>query len=273
MDKIEIMDEIESMLVEFDEYGFEPTITLPFDGREFAKAWKSRILDCIHRLQSESQKQYEDYCLLEAENSVLRQENENLRIDNEDLREKNENLYELGLNENTERFEDMKKIERLEDEVQRLAIVEMDLIGKIADKSAEIERLTEEHERIAWSKHEYLDWVHGFLSTHTDMKDRGEDYKMFDRDWMCGVFWAKIEGSIEYIIDLENQRNELQKQVDELTAFKNEAISLSLYGKGREDGKAETVRKTIDDMGKEIYKRVTDNLKMWLRERYDVEVE
>jgi hypothetical protein len=27
------------------------------------------------------------------------------------------------------------------------------------------------------------------------------------------------------------------------------------------------------DMGKEIYKRVTDNLKMWLRERYDVEVE
>lgn len=88
--------------------------------------------------------------------------------------------------------------------------------NEIAEQKAEIERLKKEHERIAWSKQEYLDWVHGFLSTHTDMKDRGEDYKMFDREWMCGVFWAKIEGSIEYIIDLENQRNELQKQVDEL---------------------------------------------------------
>lgn len=75
----------------------------------------SDVLDLIHRLQEE----------------------------NADLREKNEKLYELGLNENTARFEDMKKIERLEDEVQRLAKVEMELIGKIADKSAEIERLTE----------------------------------------------------------------------------------------------------------------------------------
>lgn len=89
------------------------------------------------------------------------------------------------------------------------------VVDLIHRQKAEIERLTEEHERIAWSKQQYLDWVHGFLSTHTDMKDRGEDYKMFDRDWMCGVFWAKIEGSIEYIIDLENQRRELQKQVDE----------------------------------------------------------
>ena len=88
-----------------------------------------------------------------------------------------------------------------------------DLIHRL---QSENERLTEEHERIAWSKQQYLDWVHGFLSTHTDMKDRGEDYKVFDRDWMCDVFWAKIEGSIEYIIDLENQRNKLQKQVDDL---------------------------------------------------------
>ena len=38
-----------------------------------------------------------------------------LQKENADLREKNEKLYELGLNENTARFEDMKKIERLED--------------------------------------------------------------------------------------------------------------------------------------------------------------
>jgi predicted kinase len=40
-----------------------------------------------------------------------------------------------------------------------------------------------------------------------------------------------------------------------------------------EDIIQETMKQTVKDMGKEIYKRVTDNLKMWLRERYDVEVE
>lgn len=50
------------------------------------------IIDLIHRLQDE----------------------------NKDLRQKNEKLYELGLNENTARFEDMKKIERLEDAVEGL---------------------------------------------------------------------------------------------------------------------------------------------------------
>lgn len=110
-------------------------------------------------------------------------------------------------------------IHRLQDDYLKLKeryVKVLDLNEKvIADQKAEIERLTKEHERIAWSKQEYLEWVHGFLSTHTDMKDRGEKYEMFDRDWMCNVFWAKIKGSIDYIIDLENQRNELQKQVDE----------------------------------------------------------
>ena len=75
-----------------------------------------QALDLIHRLQADNQKQYEDYCLIEVENLNLRQENENLRIDNDDLRERNEKLYELGLNENTARFEDMKKIEWLTEE-------------------------------------------------------------------------------------------------------------------------------------------------------------
>lgn len=90
--------------------------------------------------------------------------------------------------------------------------------AKFLEAKKEIERLTEEHERIAWSKQQYLDWVHGFLSTHTDMKDRGEDYKMFDLDWMCGVFWAKIEGSIEYIIDLEKQVDELKDERENMQA-------------------------------------------------------
>lgn len=53
------------------------------------------VIDLIHRLQNESQKQYEDNCLLEAENSVLRQENENLRIDNDDLREERQNMSDV----------------------------------------------------------------------------------------------------------------------------------------------------------------------------------
>ena len=37
------------------------------------------------------------------------------------------------------------------------------------------------------------------------------------------------------VAELGIENAELQKQVDELTAFKNEAISMSLYGKGRKD--------------------------------------
>ena len=93
-------------------------------------------------------------------------------------------------------------------------------------QKAEIERLTREYERIAYNKQEYLEWVDGFLRTHTVMKDRGEDYKMFDREWMCNTFWAKIEGSLDYIIDLENQRRELQKQVDELKAENGQLVTI-----------------------------------------------
>ena len=62
------------------------------DIRCYMRRMHNDILDLIHRLQAENQKQYEDYCLLEVENQGLRQENENLRIDNEDLREKNAEL-------------------------------------------------------------------------------------------------------------------------------------------------------------------------------------
>jgi hypothetical protein len=51
---------------------------------------------------------------------------------------------------------------------------------------------------------------------------------------------------------LNEENAELQKQVDELTAFKNEAISMSLYGKGRKDGEAvavkDTAKEILDDL-------------------------
>ena len=50
----------------------------------------------------------------------------------------------------------------------------------------------------------------------------------------------------------ENER--LQKQVDELTAFKNEAISMSLYGKGRKDGEAVAVKDTADKIFRQVLK-------------------
>ena len=49
-----------------------------------------------------------------------------------------------------------------------------------------------------------------------------------------------------------NKKFELQKQVDELTAFKNEAISLSLYGKGRKDGEEVAVKDTAKEILTEI---------------------
>ena len=151
----------------------------------------------------------------------------------------------------------------------------------LADKillQEEVERLTEEHERIAWSKQQYLDWVHGFLSTHTDMKDRGEKFKMFDRDWMCGVFWEKIESSIEYIIDLENQRNELQKQVDELKKANNDLLH------ERQMAFMDGHQQAVKDTAKEIYLWLQDKDQRGMivpfnmvlsqfKERYGVEVE
>lgn len=82
--------------------------------------------------------------------------------------------------------------ERFDDE----AILIEKLQNKNAEQKAEIERLTEEKERVAWQKQEYLDWVHGLLSTHTEMKDRGEDYKMFDLDWLCDMLWLKSSRSM-----------------------------------------------------------------------------
>ena len=72
---------------------------------------------------------------------------------------------------------------------------------------------------------------------------------------------------------------ELQRQVDELTAFKNEAIALSLYGKGRKDGEEVAVK----DTAKEILQMVEcwedkpyvskDDFKESIKQLYGVEVE
>mgnify|MGYP003288068378 CR=1 FL=1 len=134
----------------------------------------------------------------------------------------------------------------------------------ISDQKEEIERLTKRHERIDLSKKEYLDWVREFLTTHTD----DEDCQMFDVDYVCGVFGAKIEGTIEYIIDLENQRNELKKQVEvlnrEINGFANK---LQDAHEERENMQAEILR--FEDMKFtqehcDLYSE-NETLKQWLK--------
>lgn len=148
-------------------------------------------------------------------------------------------------------------------------------------QKAKIKRLTREYERITYNKQEYLEWVDGFLRTHTVMKDRGEDYKMFDREWMCNTFWAKIEGSLDYIIDLETQRNELQTQVDELKEENAQLSEMADYDKGHKEGYehgAKTTAKEILTDLSEYYYDALDNtdcaarFDFWCR-KYDVEVE
>ena len=70
--------------------------------------------------------------------------------ENDDLKEKNEELYELGLNENTARFEDMLKIERLEDKIaeQDKGYIELDL--ECRELRTKVDDLTEELQ--AWKE-------------------------------------------------------------------------------------------------------------------------
>ena len=51
---------------------------------------------------------------------------------------------------------------------------------------------------------------------------------------------------LEYELELK------QKRVDELTAFKDEAISMSLYGKGRKDGEEVGYKQAIKNIAKEV---------------------
>lgn len=89
--------------------------------------------------------------------------------------------------------------------------------------------------------------------------------------------------------DKMKERNaELQKQVDELMGFKNEAISMSLYGKGRKDGEEGAVKATakevlqmLHDIGgcdatdewSKGYDAAIDTAYEAVKKRYGVEVE
>lgn len=71
------------------------------------------------------------------------------------------------------------------------------------------------------------------------------------------LFTEKRSHSTMAIYEIElkkadKENAELQKQVDELTAFKTEAISISLYGKGRKDGEEVAVKDTAKEIEQEL---------------------
>ena len=88
-----------------------------------------------------------------------------------------------------------------------------------------------------------------------------------------------FEKLYKHCAEVEKENAELQKQVDELTAFKNEAISTSLYGIGRKDGKAVANAIWIDITSHYIALRVLGNATIELDKlaefwhKYGVEVE
>lgn len=48
-----LTDEMIELLTEFNEYGYAPTITMPYNYAEaYAKGWKKRLIDLISRLQN-----------------------------------------------------------------------------------------------------------------------------------------------------------------------------------------------------------------------------
>ena len=83
MNEIKLTEEMEGLLVEFDEHGFAPTITMP-NAEEYAKAWKNSLVDLFKRLllreydlkqcikKLEMQNAFECGCVAEQQEEVER---------------------------------------------------------------------------------------------------------------------------------------------------------------------------------------------------------
>lgn len=123
MKEIKLTEDMEGLLIEFDEYGFAPTITMP-NAEEYAKAWKNTLIDLFKRLQYEK----------------------------EELIKKNENLYGLNMNliqdsaEQTDTICNMvKKMAKLQEENESLKkdYIELDLEAR--ELRTESDRMVAEH--------------------------------------------------------------------------------------------------------------------------------
>ena len=117
---------------------------------------------------------------------------------------------------------------------------------------AVIERLQSENKELKSPK--FASWKLKFFNLKEEFDKELSEHEEFTKKAK-----AEIERLTEYNANLNgmclefiDKNAELQKQVDELKAFKDEAISLSLYGVGLKDGKALAVKDTV----KEIFAKV-----------------
>ena len=177
--------------------------------------------------------------------------------ENADLKEKNEKLYEIGLNENTARFEDMKKIDRLEDE--------------IAHKNGIIRLLEKDIEDL-----------------HKALEKRVEDvYEDFMKDYK--LMREELDGCCEENADLQKQVDELKERYleesKERLEFEQRYKKIQHahnIGLGSQRSQWEKkVKQAVKDTAKEIYSLMTSEYECYIptdiaeeiAKRYGVEVE
>ena len=152
-------------------------------------------------------------------------------------------------------------IHRLQDDYSNLKeryVKVLDLNEKvIADQKAEIERLKIQKDKERLYKDEFQDKCVALKLENAELQKQVDELRE-------QLLMAKLQGLNEgYNNGVQAERNAqiFKPMIAELPKEITEQI------------KQQAVKETVNDMGKEIYKRVTDNLKMWLRERFGVEVE
>lgn len=140
-DEKKLTDEMEDILIEFDEYGFAPTITMPYtDAEEYAIAWRNTLRDLFERLCFMDNEQKAEIHRLQEEIERLTEE---LRSKTKEF-EITEKAFIKNVDENIELIKQVDKLkasnEHLESENTRL-ICEMSKMldngWDIMDKEAE----------------------------------------------------------------------------------------------------------------------------------------
>ena len=135
---------------------------------------------------------------------------------------------------------------------------------------AEIERLKDEKYKV---EQNLKQCENGYeLELHTARFDMNMNRERVAELQKQVEAWKARAKELEKAWEISSSNEEkLQKQVDELTAFKNEAISMSLYGKGRKDGEEVAVKDTAREILDEVSKHYGGAWLVELYKKYGVE--
>jgi chromosome segregation ATPase len=212
------------------------------------------ILDLIHRLQENNanqvrmrcdmQRKFDDLQTLcteqKAENKTLKKDYIELDLEARELRTELDNISQTLAKELAEHEEFTKKA-KTEIESLKCDSYRTSWKAKFLEAKAEVERLTKERDVAGYKNNSLI-----FDKSELEAKN-----KAFQKQVEA---WAARSRELEIAWEQSSSNEEkLQKQVDELTAFKNEAISMSLYGKGRKDGEEVAVKDTAKEILQELW--------------------